>query len=189
MRIKTLTGAVVVALCLLAVGAAGAFAAGPINLREGLELTEGGTPVAAGATLFNEQLVVGHCFVESTGKLLNNKAPIDLISVGAPTHSYCEGGSSSTGGIQGLALMDNGTAVLDSNMTLTTAAGCAYRSFLMEGSFAGDVYVSGSATGYEVRSLSAPGCASELTTEFGVAELSSVTDGLLEYQLVPGGRF
>ena len=189
MRIKTFAAAVTGAMALLVVGVPGALAQGPINLRQGLELTEAGAPVAPGATVFNEDLVVGQCFVESTGKLLNNGDPIDEIVVGSPTHYYCEGGASASGGIRSVTLADNDTALLYSTMTVTTAEHCAYQFALMQGIFYGDVYVTGSATGFEVRSQSVPGCASTLTTEFGVAELRSVTDGALEVELVPGPKF
>ncbi len=75
MRIKTFAAAVTGAMALLVVGVPGALAQGPINLRQGLELTEAGAPVAPGATVFNEDLVVGQCFVEFDRQAAQQRRP------------------------------------------------------------------------------------------------------------------
>jgi hypothetical protein len=179
MRIKRGIATVVGVLSFAAIIAGSAQAAAPVNLREGLVLTEGGVPLAVGAKVENEQLIMDKdCYVQSPGKVLTNGAPVDLLGFEPPNFTECSQGSVS-GGIRLAALGDNGVAVLLTYPTLelTTPASCRYDFPLLEGWFTpsgpyGDGYILGEATGVR-NPTDRTSCARIFHTEFAVAELGS----------------
>lgn len=194
MKLRLAVAAAVAALTISAVAASGASAAG-FSLIQGLQLTESGQPLHDGATVYDDQLIVGQCLVESTGRLFNNGDPIDVITAQTPTNVYCEGGSTATGGLSYVALADNGQALAYTApaIKLTTAAKCTYEFSLLSGSFPvggeyGMAYITGSATGDRSRE-SSPSCARTLSTQFDLAEIGPNSDAPLGTGLVSGPRF
>jgi hypothetical protein len=190
MKIKLAITAMAAVLSLTALSAS-ASADGPINWAKGLQLTENGTPVARGAAVFNDQLILSGCEVQSTATLLNNGDPIDLLRAGTPTYIHCEAGTIS-GSLQLLDLQDNGTAILSPNVTLTTPAGCVYYYPLLVGSFQaseGVANISGEGTGYRVRPTGRTSCAATITNPFEVGEIGSVDDALLSTELISNPTF
>jgi hypothetical protein len=190
MRITRRVLAALVAVAALA--ALGASTAGASGFSvSGLELTEGGKPLAAGAPIYNDQLIVGHCLVESNGNVVNNGAPVDLLTIGQPTITNCEEGNTATGGIRLTALGSNGQALLYTQLSLTVS-GCKYNFPLMQGSFPignGSVaYITGKATG--LRDWRSPGtCAPRYEPEFAVSEVGPGDDAPLGTELVQSHWF
>lgn len=190
MRMKATIAAAVAALFVLAL-AASAYAAPGINLRAGLELTERGTPVAAGGPVVSESLIVnGECVEAAYAKLLNNSDPVDVVQVEGPVYDRCQSGSLS-GGLRYVALSDTGSALIVAQPTLalTTPAGCVYELPVLQGEFTiGDetvAYVTGEATGWRSPASSRT-CAPTIKT--GFTDGISGTDGfLLITELTSGG--
>ncbi|HTW41912.1 MAG TPA: hypothetical protein VMD79_06335 [Solirubrobacteraceae bacterium] len=170
--------AAVVAVFSFAALGAGNTCAAPFNLRHGLELSERGTPVPAGATVLNENFIVdGECLEESDGKLLNNDSPVDTLALEAPAYNNCQHGSLS-GAPRFVTLSDTGEALVLTApaLSLTTAGPCVYEFGLLTGKFSvGEdtiAYVTGEATG--IRSFqSSRSCALALHTEFAFVDLGA----------------
>jgi hypothetical protein len=190
MKVKLVIVAMSAVLSLAALTSS-ASAAGPINWREGLQLSELGTPVKPGAAVFNDQLILSNCQVQSTAKLLNNDNPIDLLTAGATTYTYCEAGTVSSR-FQLLELADNGTATIAPDLTLTTPGPCVYFYPLLTGTFqiGGEsiANVTGTGTGYRQRG-SVSSCAPTITSPFESGLVGSVDDQALQTELVSKPAF
>jgi len=189
MKIKLLIAAMAAVLSLTALSSS-ASAAGGINFGEGLQLTEHGTPVRPGSAVFNDQLILNNCEVQSTATLLNNGDQVDFLRAGATTYAHCEEGTISND-FQLLALADNGTAVIDPDITITTPQPCIYYYPLLEGTFQaneGVANISGQGTGYRQRG-SRSSCAATITNPFEIGEIGSVDDALLSTELTSSPTF
>lgn len=190
MQVRIILASFVAALSLAGLTAGSASAAFPWG--ESLQLTEQGHPVSPGTPIENEQGIIGHCLLESSGKVLNNGDSVDALAIRPPTAEYtsCEHGSSVTGGISYAALAANGTALLYASPTiaLTVSASCTYDFWLLQGTFHGEAFITGTATGLRSRS-SSPSCTRSLETGFSVAELGLGTDEPLGAELMAGPRF
>jgi len=186
MKVK-LTIVAIAVIAALVTFSASASAAGPIKWLQALQLSENGTPVAPGSAVFNDQLILSNCQVQSTATLLNNDDPLDFLRAGATTYTYCEAGTISSN-FQLLELADNGTATIVPDLTLTTPGPCVYSYPLLTGTFqigpGGVANITGTGTGFRVRGNHSS-CAATITSPFESGLIWSIDDAILSTELVP----
>jgi len=187
MKTKLAIVAVGVMLSLTALSAS-ASAAGPIKLLQALQLSENGTPVSPGSAVFNDQMILANCQVQSTATLLSNDKPIDTLRAGATTYTYCEEAGTVSSQFQLLALADNGTATIVPDITLTTPGPCVYFYPLLTGTFqvgpGGVANVTGVGTGFREPLRSRPTCAATISSPFESGLIGSVDDAILSTELI-----
>lgn len=123
-------GAMMAALLVVALPAAGASAA------KQLVLSEAGKPVAAGSPAGAVVIVAG-CEVVSSGTLTVNNAAKDLIVTGSePPFSECFEGASSSGEITEAQLGASGKITLKGKINVTKPGPCTYTFSKWKGLFA-----------------------------------------------------
>jgi hypothetical protein len=118
-RIRTLgTGlATLVALATFAVSGAQA--------ANKLVLSNGGVPLAKGATVFSE-LAIATCLQFSEGKVMANEQATDKLTFKKIVDSSCEEDFGASGGIEKASLSASGAVTYTANLKLTVEGPCIY---------------------------------------------------------------
>ncbi|HYB24326.1 MAG TPA: hypothetical protein VED41_11040 [Solirubrobacteraceae bacterium] len=177
MRIKAAIGTVAAALACAGFGVSGAQARKGTEQIEALQLSERGTPVPAGATVVNENVILdGQCLQAAYAKVLSNDDPVDVLAVEPLAYSQCETGSELSGQLKYVAFSNTGMAlaVAQPAFVLSTPGPCVYEFSVLEGQLTvapeAATYIVGEATGLRNASASAGSCARRAHTEFTLGE-------------------
>jgi hypothetical protein len=157
-------------LCIFAVLALGALGAGSAAAAGVLDITEGGIPLAKGATVFTGIAVQG-CVQFSEGKITTNAKSKDKAAFKGIASSECvEEGASISGAIKELQVNTAGLLSLKASpkLAIRTPAECTYEysKFAAVASLPGALLAEGVATGKLNKKVSTAGCAKTVEAGF-----------------------
>jgi hypothetical protein len=170
-RTITLGVSLLAALSLAAVAATGAWASGSV-----LELKNGPTPVAEGATVYAAvALPLSSCLEYSKGTLTANDKPTDKAAFASPAFTECEPGVLS-GNVTAVKVTSRGIASFKTTLVFSLAS-CLYRfkKFSMSFPIPGFLSGGGDATGTRAKG-SAMSCEKTETVAF-TADLTTEVFG------------
>jgi hypothetical protein len=153
--------AVVVLVC--ATATAGADAA-----KTGVQLTEGGTPVAVGAKASAGVALFGDCYVFTGGTLAKNGKPSDTASLTTPEEAHCFGEGEVSGQLKHVKVTASGEYLAKGVVLFSVTGQCVYKFTTFKASLVmpGQVLVEGATTGKLMKSLSEGSCAATLSETF-----------------------